>query len=330
MKVTSSRLAICISLISAMCAHADGAQDCAPIDLRSDALGEARDQGTIGWCYAYAAADLLTAKLGKKISAVDVAESYNDTQLKQRLKHGVRRMEGRLTAENFLIESGLVDKALKRSLHKGLCIEEQFHSKEAAINYTYRNMIALIDSFNSKERSFILGSESISCQDQLSYVQTIFPNVTAEDLRESILNPKRHSVFQRLAEKACKERIFPEKKITVNNHYYQAGENVQKFSAIDHQLNQGNLVAVSYDFNILLNKDAHSDITKGHTSTIVGRRPNPTDGKCEYLIRNSLGPLCKATYDSRLKCENGNIWIPKEDLGRQSWGVTYLEMENTN
>ena len=52
---------------------------CQPaVDLRNQALGEVRDQDSIGWCYAFAGADLLTYKLGKKVSAVDVAMNYND------------------------------------------------------------------------------------------------------------------------------------------------------------------------------------------------------------------------------------------------------------
>jgi hypothetical protein len=36
------------------------------IDLRNNVLGQVRDQKSLGWCYAFTAADLLSYKLGKK------------------------------------------------------------------------------------------------------------------------------------------------------------------------------------------------------------------------------------------------------------------------
>ena len=50
---------------------------CQPTDLR-DKLGPVRNQDTMGWCYAFAAADLLTADTGKTISAFDIALNYNN------------------------------------------------------------------------------------------------------------------------------------------------------------------------------------------------------------------------------------------------------------
>lgn len=48
-------------------------------DLRSQGPVEVRDQDSIGWCYAFAAADLLSYRTGKMVSASDIALTYNDT-----------------------------------------------------------------------------------------------------------------------------------------------------------------------------------------------------------------------------------------------------------
>lgn len=42
---------------------------CTPVDNRNDKLGPVRNQDSIGWCYAFATADLLTHKLRQKVSA---------------------------------------------------------------------------------------------------------------------------------------------------------------------------------------------------------------------------------------------------------------------
>lgn len=57
--------------------------ECSPIDLRAK-VGPIRDQGNIGWCYANAAADLLSYEYkdqlgGKQASAMYVALNYTDT-----------------------------------------------------------------------------------------------------------------------------------------------------------------------------------------------------------------------------------------------------------
>jgi hypothetical protein len=51
---------------------------CEPQDLRNDKLGLVHNQERLGWCYAFTGADLLSYKLGEKISAADMATAYTD------------------------------------------------------------------------------------------------------------------------------------------------------------------------------------------------------------------------------------------------------------
>jgi hypothetical protein len=64
-----------------LCAEVLPAAGCSDLDLRP-VLGEARDQGDTGWCFAHSAADLLTAAVGHRISAMDVAVTYHLMQSK--------------------------------------------------------------------------------------------------------------------------------------------------------------------------------------------------------------------------------------------------------
>ena len=82
-------------------------------------LGPARNQGQTGWCYGYAAADLLSYLLKVKISAAAVVFSPAKIQLKAR------------DAKNT--DGGDTTVALRRALRVGLCREESFPSDGDAL-----------------------------------------------------------------------------------------------------------------------------------------------------------------------------------------------------
>ncbi len=54
----------------------EGNKNCGDVNLSSK-MGPIRDQDTMGWCYAFAAADLLSFKLGQRISAASLAIQSN-------------------------------------------------------------------------------------------------------------------------------------------------------------------------------------------------------------------------------------------------------------
>jgi len=79
-------------LLGSFSAYADEAQNgptprsaaqCAPMDIRpmhphlSEMWNNPRDQDGVGWCYAYAAADLLSVEAGMNVSAAELSYRYN-------------------------------------------------------------------------------------------------------------------------------------------------------------------------------------------------------------------------------------------------------------
>ena len=58
-------------------------ENCKAIDNRSPLLGKPRNQGSVGWCFAYSAADALTVKTKEKISAADIALANYQAVIKQ-------------------------------------------------------------------------------------------------------------------------------------------------------------------------------------------------------------------------------------------------------
>lgn len=61
-----------------------------------------------------------------------------------------------------------------------------------------------------------------------------------------------------------------------------------------------------------------------HISLVIGQRPHPKTGRCEFLVRNSWGTGC-SVYSSDWQCENGNIWVDAEALLRNTDKISYLE-----
>ena len=101
-----------------------------------------RDQGDMGWCYAFIAADMLSVKLGKPVSSVHVAAIYNAQAFKDiqfKLKTKKRTSSFHLTgplpqsleeleeAKQFsLFQGGLIFKAVEFVSKKGeVCTESQ-------------------------------------------------------------------------------------------------------------------------------------------------------------------------------------------------------------
>ena len=84
-----------------------------------------RNQDTIGWCYAYAAADLLGHALGKNVSAVSLAASLNDKPLFRIL--GIK-------------EGGFIDAAISETMKKGFCLEKDLPSEDYLFSLSGRDI----------------------------------------------------------------------------------------------------------------------------------------------------------------------------------------------
>ncbi len=97
---------------------------CQPeVDLRNSVLGPVRDQDSIGWCYAFSASELLTYKLGKKISAADLAMNHNDTWFKNLFK------KAEWGEQDF--EGGWMKEAIEATSEKGgACLESNLRSED--------------------------------------------------------------------------------------------------------------------------------------------------------------------------------------------------------
>jgi hypothetical protein len=284
---------------------------CQPaIDLRNQALGEVRDQDSIGWCYAFAGADLLTYKLGKKVSAVDVAMNYNDGWFKNTLKRvgwGEQDFQG-------ATPQGMGTAIDNTKAKGGACLEANLRSEDNGYSTIMSN---LTEIDNLKKKSGTLNS--MTCP---SVVQRVFPTIQAKEFLEISENASRATLISMLSDKACKPRLSLKGVEVEYTSPSFLGDTTEVLNQIDRQLSRKNILALAYNAQFLY--DRNSKKNGGHASTIVGRRFNKSNGECEYLVRNSWGRGC-SSYDPYYTCEAGNIWIPKSVVSKGVINVSFIK-----
>lgn len=100
-----------------------------PVKRRSPRarLPPVRDQGALSWCYAYAAADLLSLRLAAPVSATDLAMLHNERYLLRivQARKEVTRWQQLLTTG----VGGAAATALQEAVNRGVCLEEEIYSR---------------------------------------------------------------------------------------------------------------------------------------------------------------------------------------------------------
>ncbi|MBT7608459.1 MAG: hypothetical protein HN576_01805 [Bacteriovoracaceae bacterium] len=305
------------------------AKSCTSIDNRKPPLvtvdkkgkilsNKTRSQDSIGWCYAFAAADILSHEIGKKISAVDVANAYNTGSWDDMWDEHESDMTG-----------GFIASALEAAQKRGLCLESQMPSEDHSFaNKKLKNAILELEKFY-KDYAVTLKDPTkgtkkifagIKCTEATSAWKAIFPKLNAGKIVMAIGKSSSANVYiDNLIKKMCNPRLKPKKIVTVEaDDMFTSVDSLM--TSMDASLAKGKIIGLSYTANML--NDVYDESTSNHASLVVARKFNAKTGSCEYLIRNSWGTGC--SYDPRLGCEEGNIWMPEEYMRRSIRGITYV------
>lgn len=280
------------------------------VDLRNDVLGDPRDQDTVGWCYAFAGADLLSYRLGQKISATDIAVIYNNFE---KDRTGIKKD----TIKEHELKGGFTDVALTHLKTKGACLEKSLPSEDNANGTLFENF-AKLDSIKTNNNI------NADCSVCTRTMKSLYPGLEFSEYYDIMKYSQKAEYIKLLNDRACKPRIKLTDIKIKNLDPDEIGVN-KVFAEINKQLDKKNILAVDYNQRLLY--DVNTLENKRHESVIVGRRFNEKHGECEYLLRNSYGRSCSG-YDKRLQkgnCEQGNIWMPKSVLIKDINDVIYLE-----
>jgi hypothetical protein len=322
------------------------AASCDEVDLRGPDLRQARNQGDAKWCYAYAAADLLSYKMKEEVSAADVALNYTA---------GILGKIGRYFGDSEVdYEGGTIASALNATRKKGICREDDFHSDDVGIakmdangdvdiqiqhvNQTIRDLEQgmaqgqMIREILNKEDITQTDCKDLSRQTSVAAARRLFPLLSMQDSILTILDAQRWDIVRKFQEKSCEHRV-PVKSDwkTVSSgcnspiceSVYGRFHHGDLLDEMDQQLNKKNLVGISYELGKM------SPWVSGyHASTIAGRKPNPNGGECLYLIRDNAGAtsLCDRYWQNKFSCDQpGYVWVPRSSLEKSVINITYLE-----
>lgn len=284
-------------------------KSCTAVDL-SSGFGKSRNQDSVGWCFGFTSADLLSYKLKTEISAADVALSHFRGD-----QNGVTRwMDGKATAD---YRGGFSNVAIYHAMKRGLCREADFNSEDNGANQLH-GAIDRIQAIKNSWTNVLTGA----CQNDLKTAKTIFPNVTLAEVSSAISTSTQSAFVGTLADNACEPRLrLPEQRAIVT--VTQKNDRLAIFNSIDQQLSNKNPVEISMNGGKLADIDSHETLAD-HVVLAVGRRFNEKTG-CEYLIRNSWGANCNA-HDPKYECKKpqGHVWVPKSIISESIHAETHL------
>lgn len=264
----------------------------------ADKLPPVRDQDSIGWCYAFVAADLLSFHQGEEVSAFDAALSYNA----QKYENDLRWSAG-VPAARSTDEGGYIGVAAREALEKGYCLEKDLPS---FINNgsDLKTAVTAID-FLAADRD-LARNTTLVC-DIHGQLKSLFPNVSVDEFKDIIAKTGRQQVLQTLANRSCrrkKPRPFEQREIYYPNVNFDLRTELQK------SLAEKRPVGISVNLKGILNKqeDAH------HAMLVTGQEINPATGECDFIVRNSWGNVCAPFNLSRVRCDKGILRIPAKTM----------------
>lgn len=328
------------------------AGDCSPKDYRRE-LGPNRNQDELKWCFAYTSADLISQRIGKKVSATDLASTFilsdarrlfesRDPEVQAYLREHpdfgelIKKMRNSepldygpqgLFMAGMKETGGAEDVTVMMANTKGYCLESNFPSRE-----------------KDQDKFFHAVRRIIRRQVEADATRFCLDVPQTPDATSAVIDPTSRAIarlYEKELDEKCRRRPLPAPLIPVMKKYADSlpeyFERIKKgevkreesekglFDSLDYALDHGRVAAIGYSANLIMKpepgeEDAHSD----HSSTIVGRKR--IGGACHYLIRNTWGSDCSIYLPKhRSKCKAGNIWVSGADLKESLYSVIYLK-----
>ena len=252
---------LCLFSLSAhaenSCPHSSSADKLTKVvDLRSE-MPRIRDQDSVGWCYAFTAADLMTHYLYKTkgaelknpdkkanylnpdyaLSAAGVGGAYNkenkDGYLNNKPaknaadfkeKYSTRDKDKNITDEaNVFAEAGYIYLAVEAAKTRGICYEKDLRSD----NFSFVNdsLCASNKTCNLRDELNLIydsaGDEKV-CNNNAAQIQKLVPSLTINAVRDILLHNSRQEALDRLLSISCKGQF--------ETHYFLRNKPVVHFS----------------------------------------------------------------------------------------------------
>lgn len=315
---------------------------CSDTDIRdqnpnlNEFFSTPRDQDSIGWCYGFSAADLLSAELGQPVSAAHASILYN----KEVEDSFFWRLAYKFQSGEFdqVHEGGYVKKSLKAmQSNSKVCLESDLPYDE---NYK-KEFYFLIKELEDLKDLVKTSNETLrsKCALVSDFIRLNYNiNLNANELYNALLNDNMNRILERIAQEKCAdnqitvtENLEFESKTMPYPHRFsnESAQDSQNrfvrrltkfFQKIDDKLKEGKPIGVDYNVK-------HVTGQKGlHASVLTERRW--CNGRCEFKIRNSWGTGC-GFYDyskiSDCGSDEGSFWVTDQKFYEMVDNITYID-----
>lgn len=299
--------------------------ECQSVDYRSEFPMKIRDQKSLAWCFAHAAADNLQfiEKAPVQISAADIAINYGNSGLSKVMGFFQPKIGGDQERPN---EFGLAKFASQATLKEGgYCPEEYFPSdywqkiESNGVAISTEISSAINEIYNLAD---LVRSGKVKSITDLSF-HYAFKKIDKNLFYTILTKVKKDKVMDYLRHYACESVRIPfQNKIDVRMHLNS--RNMPKL--MNESLNNGNSFSIDLNFAAFENiENAKSTLTNLHTVVVYGRKYDSKMKQCVYLIKNSFSENCSSWYDARLNCNKGYLWFPESTLQQNMTSAVFYQ-----
>jgi len=276
-------------------------------------LPPTHNQGGLGWCYAYVAADLLSLEIGKTVAPLSIGLGYFQKNNYESF------VASDLAAKEKILNLGgghIVD-AISIAQMEGICPARQ----DVEIGDLFDRVFSLLD--NTKIPTWLENQEKF-CDAYASASLTLFPNISTSEFERILRKAGVHEILHEMRKANCRKKTKLPKNLKVENIFYPNRTNVQSVEVIQKALLRNSAAGISVNLNTIVNQ---SLTPEQHAMIVVGQEWNSSAKQCEFIVRNSWGNQCENFNSLRVSCDpkTGHIRVPADTLERITYGTTVLK-----
>ncbi len=307
-------------------------------------------QGNSAICYAYAAADMISRRIGLNVSSLDVATTFYFTNpsglytakdprvrefvasrpglvdeiVAQRSRVDVSEEHNPMKRPYFdKLEGGEEDLAALLLNVGGVCLDRDLPSDDGYYQYT-----ALLEVLRREAR---LRPNPGIC---LRSIGATVPKYS-DPIADTFNDAWKHYVDSRCRRIRSPAPLLPvsyraavdrreaaERKSSGND--ITPREKARMFAMIDYALDHGRNPTIGYSF-YLLEARARDDPDEfaDHSSMVLGREK--IGGVCHYLVQDNTGEVCTSLLPHiERRCSLGRVWLTERELDETIYSVIYL------
>lgn len=301
-------------------------EDCQDVDVRDSLPAEVQSfiatpssQGDLGWCFGWAATDLLSQAVGTPVSALHLSSYYSSTVT------SLGKFARQLLWKQTIPEGGDMATAIDEMNDLGyVCREKDLPSQGMRIG--------LLVSQMKSYRAGTCNGVCISSLDAL--IKLSIPRFSPESVKEYLLTNPQATLEDALyvfLNSSCKDNAISleNKKIEYGTAYVTYGNNGKYapsskhtiIAPLDKALEQHRLVGLQYDANYI--KYFGGFFGAIHDSVVVARKK--IADQCYYLVKNSWGTSCDYLPGIICEKEQGSYWVKKSIMEQMSSKIIWIK-----